>query len=204
MILLDGGRFAIERIEMQRGQHDQVPRPLFKHLIEVPDFEMTAHADQQRALAHTPPRPHPRCDAQSPLTVHLCGRDEAKPPPQQRIARPGLPCPLAAELRQRTMLVGHAAAIVDQHAGIIGVKTDEQILARLSCLYRNAEMLGKDQFATRADRRNRTSHEEFVHDRYTLNNDEVSTSQFFRAPYPQAVELRCRHAVDGALTKQIN
>lgn len=102
------------------------------------------------------------------------------------------------------MLVGNAAAIVDQHAGIVGVKTDEQILARLSCLYRNAEMLGKDQFATRADRRNRTSHKEFVHDRYTLNNDEVSTSQCFRMFYPKAVELLCRRAVDGVLTKQIN
>lgn len=77
MILLDGGRFEIEAIEMQRGQHDQVARPLFEHLIEIPDLEMTAHADQQSALAHTPPRPHPRRDAQSPLAVHLCGGDEA-------------------------------------------------------------------------------------------------------------------------------
>ena len=59
MILLDGGRCQSERIEMQRGQYDQVARPLFEHLIQVPDFEMTAHADQQRALTHTPPRPHP-------------------------------------------------------------------------------------------------------------------------------------------------
>ena len=187
MILLDGRRCQSERIEMQRGQHDQVARPLFEHLIQVPDFEMTAHADQQRALAHAPPRPHPRRDAQSPLAVHLCGRDETEAPPQQRVARPAVPRRRAAKLRQRTMLVGNAATIVDQHAGIVGVKTDEQILARVSCLYRNAEMLGKDQFATRADRRNRTSHEEFVHDRYTLNNDEVSTSQCFRPHYPEAV-----------------
>lgn len=179
MILLDGGRCQSERIEMQRGQYDQVARPLFEHLIQVPDFEMTAHADQQRALTHTPPRPHPRRDAQSPLAVHLRRRDEAEAPPQQRVARPAVPRLRTAKLGQSTMLVGNAAAIVDQHAGIVGVKTDEQILARLSCLYRNAEMLGKDQFATRADRRNSTSHEEFVHDRYTLNNDEVSTSQIF-------------------------
>ncbi|MES2422025.1 MAG: hypothetical protein V4595_12135 [Pseudomonadota bacterium] len=186
---------------MQRSQHDQVARPLFEHLIEVPDFEMAAHADQQRALAHTPPRAHPRGDAEPALAIHLRGRNEAQAPPQQRVARPAVPRTLAAKLRQRAMLVGDATTIVDQHARIIGVETDEQVLARLSCLYRNAEMLGKDQFATRADRRNRTSHEEFVHDRYTLNNDEVSTSQCFRILYPEAVDLLCQRAVDAALTK---
>ncbi len=159
MILLDGERIELERIEVERGQHDQIARPLFEHLIEVPDFEMTAHADEQRSLAHTAPRPHPRCDAEPPLAVHLCGCDETEASPQQRVARAAIPRPFAAERRQRAMLVGNTATIIDQHARIVGVKTDEQVLARLSCLYRNAEMLGKDQFATRADRRNRTSHE---------------------------------------------
>ncbi|WP_132895336.1 hypothetical protein [Sphingomonas sp. PP-CC-3A-396] len=47
MVLLDD-----RRVEMQRGEDDQIPRPLFEYLIEIPDFEMTAHADQQRALLH--------------------------------------------------------------------------------------------------------------------------------------------------------
>ena len=41
MILLDD-----RRIEMQRGQHNQIARSVFEHLIHIPDFEMTAHADQ--------------------------------------------------------------------------------------------------------------------------------------------------------------
>ena len=41
MVLLDD-----RRVEMQRGEDDQIPRPLFEYLIEIPDFEMTAHADQ--------------------------------------------------------------------------------------------------------------------------------------------------------------
>lgn len=54
MILLDD-----RSIEMQCSEHDQITRPLFEHLIEIPDFEMAAHADQQRALGDTAPRPHP-------------------------------------------------------------------------------------------------------------------------------------------------
>ncbi len=81
MILLDGKRVQIERVEierveMQRGQHDQVAGALFEYLIQVPDFEVTAHADQQRALAHPAPRSHPGGNTQPPPAVHLRGRDE--------------------------------------------------------------------------------------------------------------------------------
>ncbi len=102
------------------------------------------------------------------------------------------------------MPVGNAAAIIDEHAWIVGMKTDEQILARLSCLYGDAEMFGKNQLATRTDRRDRTSHEEFVHDVHTLNNEEVSTSQCVWNEHPDAVDLLCRPAVDGALTRLDN
>ena len=177
MILLDGGRCELKRIEMQRGQHDQVARPLFEHLVEIPDFEMAPHADQQRALAHTSPRSHPRGDTEPTLAVHLRGRNEPELAPEQRIARSAFPRPVAARFRQGAMLLGDAAAIVDQQARILGVKADEQVFARLPCLYRNAEMFGKNQFATRAYRRNSTSHEEFVHDLYTLNNDAMPTTR---------------------------
>lgn len=157
---------------MQCGEHDQVARPLFEDLIEVPDFEMAAHADQQRALGDTAPRPHPRCDAESSLAVHLRRCDESEPPPQQRIAGTAVPAPRAS--RQLLMMLGDAVTIVDQHARIVGVETDKQILPSLSCLDGDAEVLGKIQFAPRIDRRYRASYEKFVHDRYTLNIHEAS------------------------------
>ena len=179
MILLDDDRC----IEMQHGEYDQVARPLLEHLVQVPDFEMAAHADQQRALAHPPPRSHPGCDAEPSLAVHLRGRDEPEPPSQQRIALPGVTRALAAELGklgQRTMMCGNASAIVDQQARIVGMETDEQIIVRLPCLYRDAEMLGKDQFATCTDRRYCTSHKEVFHRRNILNTYEVPVSQCWR------------------------
>ncbi|WP_258191201.1 hypothetical protein [Sphingomonas sp. PP-CE-3G-477] len=119
MILLDD-----RCIEMQCGQHDQVARPLFEHLIEIPDFEMMPHADQQRALPDAAARAHPRRDRDPPLAVHLRGRDEAEAPSQQRIARTAFP--VRSEF---AVLIDDARAVIDEHAGIVGVKTDEQILA---------------------------------------------------------------------------
>ncbi len=151
------------RVEMQRGKHDQVARPLFEDLIEVPHFEMPAHADQQRALADPAPRPHPRCDPQLPLAVHLRRRDEPEPTSQQRIARPPLPVRTNRAFRERSMLLGDAVAIVDEHARILRMQPDEQFVAHGSRLDRNTEMIGECQLAARADRRNRTAYKQVFH-----------------------------------------
>lgn len=150
---------------MQRGEDDEVARPLFEDGIEVPDLEMATHADQQRALAHAPPRPHPRRDAQPPLAVHLRRRDEAQPAPQQHVARTAFP----AVLRQIPVMIRNALPIIDEHAGIVGVKTNEEIVSRSPCLNSDTEMLGQDQFAACADRRHCTSYEEIIHCACTIN-----------------------------------
>ena len=80
---------------------------------------------------------------------------------------------------QLLMMLDDAVSIVDEHARIVGVKTDEQILTGVPRLDRNAEMLGKSQFAPRTDRRHRASHEEFVHDFHTLNTHEATAVQHF-------------------------
>lgn len=78
------------------------------------------------------------------------------------------------------MVLDDAATIVDDHARIVGVETDEQIFTGLSCLDRNAEMLGKIQLAPRTDRRYRASYEEFIHDLHTLNTHEAPAVHYFR------------------------
>ncbi len=153
MVLLDD-----RRVEMQRGEDDQIPRPLFEYLIEIPDFEMTAHADQQRALLHPAAGSHPRRDAEPALAVHLRGRDEAQPPPEHRIARAPLPVS-----RNVAMMIVDARAIIDQQARIFGMETNEQIVPYAPGLDRDAELIGKNQIATCAYRRYRASNEDIVH-----------------------------------------
>ena len=176
MVLRDDGRFeqrVVWRreplgIEMQRGEHDQVAGALFEHGIEVPDLEMAAHADQQRPLADAAPRPHPRRDPEPPLAVHRCRGDEPEPSAQQRVARAAFPV-VACRVHELLVPIDDIVPIIHQQAWIIGVKPDEQVFACTASLYRYAEMFGKTEFASRADRRDRTSHEEFVHDACILN-----------------------------------
>lgn len=153
MILLDD-----RCIEMQRGKDDQVARPLFEHLVQIPDLEMMAHADQQRALSDTATRAHPRRDRDPAFTVHMCWRDETQSPPQQSIA-----CSAFPVCSNFAVMIYYAGTIIDEHAWIIRVKTDEQVFAHATRLYRDAELLGKHQFAARTDRRHRTSYEKLVH-----------------------------------------
>lgn len=126
---------------MQRGEDDQVARPLFEHQIEIPDFEMAAHADQQRALADAASRPHPGRDPNPPLAVHLCGRDEPQSSSQQRLARLALP-PAEQGVLSIMMMHRDAVTVADDHARVIRMKTDEQIVADRARLYRHAEMIG--------------------------------------------------------------
>lgn len=126
---------------MQCGEDDQVARPLFEHEIEIPDFEMTAHADQQRALADAASRPHPGRDPNPPLAVHLRGRDEPQPSSQQRLARLALP-PAKQVVLSIVMMHRDTVAVADDHARVIRMKTDEQIVADRARLYRHAEMIG--------------------------------------------------------------
>ncbi len=168
MILLGKRRFdkrRCERVEMQCGEDDQVARPLLEHGIEVPDLEMAPHADQQRTLAHAASRAHPRCDPDAALAVHLGRRDEPETPPEQHVARAAFP---AAPL-QVPVMIRNALPVIDQHAGIVGMKSDEQIIPRRPRLNGDTEMFRKDQFALGTDRRNRTSHEEIIHCACTIN-----------------------------------
>ena len=129
---------------MQRGEDDQVARSLFEHQIEIPDFEMAAHADQQRALADAASRPHPGRDPDTPLAVHLRGRDEPQPSSQQRLARLARLALPPAEQGVLSIVMMHrdAVAVADDHARVIRMKTDEQIVADRARLYRHAEMIG--------------------------------------------------------------
>ncbi len=162
MILLDDGC-----IEMQRGKDDEVARPLFEHLIEIPDFEMAPHAHQQRALANAAPRAHPRCDRDPPLAVHLRRRDETETTSQQRIARSALPAADAGMIRHVAIMFDDAFPIIDEQAGIFGMQADEQIFPRRPRLNSDAEMIGKDQFSFDADRRHRTPDKEAIRHTHT-------------------------------------
>lgn len=210
MILLDGGRsrylvefrVGFQRIEMQCREHDQVARPLFEHRIQVPHLEMAAHADQQRTLADAAPRSHPRRDPEPPLAVHLRGRDEPKPPSQQHIARAACHAAIADAVvvvadhaRKMPVLVDDIVPIIDQHARIVGVKRNEQVVACAARLYRYAEMLGKKEFASRVDRRDRASHEEIVHDACILATNTVST----QSPDPRSCRIARVCFADRAL-----
>lgn len=184
---------------MQRGEHDQVARPLFEHGIEIPDFEMAAHADQQRTLARAAACAHPRGDPDPPLAVHLRGRDEPEPPPEQRIACATFPAPF-----EFLMMIDDAQAIIDQHAGIVRVKADEQVFPRTARLYRYAELFGKNEFATRADGRNRTSYEEFFHCACTTNNNRTTNTIQVRYHDDICAPRLCRPACYAALTVCVN
>jgi hypothetical protein len=126
---------------VQCGEDDQVARPLFEHQIEIPDFEMATHADQQRALADAASRPHPGGDPNPPLAVHLRGRDKPQPSSQQRLTRLALP-PAEQGFLGIVMMHRDAVTVADDHARVIRVKTDEQIVADRARLYRHAEMIG--------------------------------------------------------------
>ncbi len=126
---------------MQRGKDDQVARPLFEYLIKIPDFEMAAHADQQRTLTDTAARPHPWRDPDTALAVHLRGRDEPQSPPQQHLARLAFPA-AHRDVLGIVMMHRDAIPVADDHARVIRMKTDEQIVADRARLYRHAEMIG--------------------------------------------------------------
>ncbi|MEG3082890.1 hypothetical protein U1707_04490 [Sphingomonas sp. PB2P12] len=165
MTILPGERCT----EVQCGKDDQVARPLFENLVEVPDLEMTAHADQQRALADAASRPHPRRDVDTPLPVHVGRRNETQPSSQQHVARLALPA-VEHDALGFVAVNGDAVASADDHAGMIGMKTDEQFVADSSRLYRDTEMVWQGEFALGVDRRNRTANEKIGHGTHTAKS----------------------------------
>ena len=158
---------------MQCGKDDQVAWPLFENLIEIPDLEMTAHADQQRALADAASRPHPRRDADTPLPIHLGRCDETEPSSQQHFARFPLPAVEHAALGFVAMH-GDPVAVADDHAGMIGMKTDEQVVADGARLYRDTKMVWQGEFALGVDGRDRTADENISHATHTVKSGSTS------------------------------
>lgn len=105
---------------MQCRQDDQVARPLLKYGVEVPDLEMMSHADQQRALTDSAARPHPGCDRDPPLAVHLRWCDETQPAAKKHVAGAAVRS-IDRQIGQCAVMVGDAVAIIDQHARVIGM-----------------------------------------------------------------------------------
>lgn len=108
---------------VERGEHGEVGRALFEHLVEVPDFEMIPHADQQGALGGGAAGAHPRRDRDPPPAVEPSRRDEPERATPCRIT--GLRVVVRALRTVDAVALDDAGTIVDDHARCLVVQPDE-------------------------------------------------------------------------------
>lgn len=134
---------------MERGEHRQVGRALFEHLVEVPDLEMIAHADQQGTLGHGTAGAQPRCDRDPPPAVEPGRRDEPERTAPCRVA--GLRVVVRALRTVDAMTLDDAGTIVDDHARRLVMRPDEQMVVHRPRLDRDTESVVQWKTAANAD-----------------------------------------------------
>jgi hypothetical protein len=146
---------------VKRREHRQVGGAVFEHLVEVPDFEMIAHADQQRALGDRAARVQPWRDRDTAAAVEPGRRDEPEGAPPRRIVRArvvvGALRTLAAMPRDDT------GAVVHDHAGCLVVQSDEQMVVHRPRLNGDAECVVQRKVAANANTRQRAADKEIIH-----------------------------------------
>lgn len=72
---------------MKGGEHREIAGAVFEHMVEIPDLEMVAHADEKRPLDDVASRAHPRRDQDAALTVEAGRCDEPEGPSLRRLFR---------------------------------------------------------------------------------------------------------------------
>lgn len=174
---------------MKRGEHGEIAGPVFKDVIEVPDLEMVAHADEQRALRDPAARAHPRCDRDAALAVQSSRRDESEGAALGRLAGLRVVVGLAGALAP--VPFGDASAVVHDHALRFVVQADEQMIVGRARLDGDAERVVKLQISTHADTGQSTADEEIVHKfpihRFARRHAEAWSSR--RILYPMILRL---------------
>lgn len=134
---------------MERGEHREVGGALFEDLVQVPDLEMIAHADQQRALGDGSAGAHPRRDRDPPATVEPGRCDEPEGPTPCRVV--GLRVVARALRAVDAVALDDAGPIVDDHARCLVVQSDEQMVVHRARLDRDAEGVVQRKAAANAD-----------------------------------------------------
>lgn len=155
---------------MKRGEHGEIGGPVFEHVIEVPDFEMVAHADKQCALRDTALRAHPRRNRNAALAIEPCRRHEAVGAAACGLVRLDIVAALAFALAP--VAFGDACTVIHDHAGRFVMQPYEEVIvcrARLDC---DAEGIVKRHVTANADTRQRAADKEIVHNFLSIESND--------------------------------
>jgi hypothetical protein len=134
---------------VKRGEHGEIGRPVFEHVIKYPDLEMVAHPDEQSALRDAAPRAHPRRDRYAALTVEFRRRDEA-----EGAALGGVVClgvVIALPFAVAPVAFGDANTVVNDHARRLVMQPDEKMIVGGARLDRDAEGIVERHVAANTD-----------------------------------------------------
>jgi hypothetical protein len=146
---------------MKRCEHGEIRRPVFEGVIEVPDFEMVAHADEQGPLGDATPLAHPRRDRDAAPAIEPGRRHEPEGAAARRLVRANIV--LALPFAVAAVAGSDAGAVVHDHAPGLVVKPDEEMVVRCPRLDRDAERIVQRHVAARTNARQRTADEEIIH-----------------------------------------
>ncbi|MEG3164864.1 hypothetical protein U1701_09680 [Sphingomonas sp. PB2P19] len=189
-----GGRSQVKRCE-----HGEIGRAVFEHMIEVPDLEMIAHADQQRPLGDTTPPAHPRGDRDAAAPVELGRRHEPEGTAAGGFARSSVVV-IALSLAVAVVSGGNTRAIIDNHALRFVMQTDEEMVVRRARLDGDAERVVQRHVTTNTNARQCTADEEIVHICPSTESEDEEPAGFPVNAYPVTIVGWLRLALTEIVT----
>jgi hypothetical protein len=154
----------VDEIEVKIGQLLKIARAVVENVIEIPDLEAVAHADEQDMPRLAPALVEPRGDGQAALAVDAGGGGETEmaAQPVERVGRTGQAADNLVAGEPLDTLIEQNLIEQDQAVEMV-MQAEVQIVACAASGDGGEERLGQRHHAPGSDLANRTPYEQSTH-----------------------------------------